>query len=120
MPYPSQMSVPPPTGAHPAQQRGTATALGSSPAYSLGGSTAATGASAQGAQHSYAHPPGYHQNAQASELDNYQRTAAQRNTSENETYQPEGDGVWDQAKKWATVAGTKLAAAESEAWKMIN
>jgi hypothetical protein len=106
MPYPSQMAVPPPTGAHPAQQRGTATATGSA--------AAASGA------YSLAHPPGYHQDAQASELDNYQRAAAQRSHPENETYQAEGDGVWDQAKKWATVAGTKLAAAENEAWKMIN
>ncbi|KAI1777583.1 hypothetical protein F4818DRAFT_318637 [Hypoxylon cercidicola] len=110
MPYPQQMSIPTPTAPYPAQQYGTSTA--SVPAsYSSQGPTASTGYSLQ-------HPPGYHQNANASELDRYQRAATQQNESEEQ--REDTSGVWDAARKWAQQTGEKLAAAENEVWKKIN
>ncbi|KAI1417510.1 hypothetical protein F5Y13DRAFT_151168 [Hypoxylon sp. FL1857] len=105
-PYPPQMSIPPPTGPYPSQQRGTST------------STQGPIASSGSANYSLEHPPGYHQNANASELDRYQRSAIQQ--SESEGQRDESGGVWEAAKKWAQQTGEKLAAAENEVWKKIN
>lgn len=114
--YPQQMAIPPPTAAYPAQQHGTSTVPDPSSAYGGQGPGGFTG---QGGQ-TLGHPPGYHQNANASELDNYQASSLQRNESRDRLDETEGEGVWDQAKKWAAVAGSKIAAVESEAWKRIN
>ncbi|KAI1406677.1 hypothetical protein F4819DRAFT_4007 [Hypoxylon fuscum] len=103
MPYPQQMAVPSPTASYPSQQRGTSTA-------SVQGPTALSG--------SLQHPPGYHQNANASELDRYQRSAVQQNELEGQ--REDSGGVWDSAKKWAQQTGEKIAAAENEVWKKIN
>lgn len=109
--YPEQMAVPSPTTAHPARQRGTSTATAP-----LGTTTylgRAARLSGPSSPQNLQHPPGYQQNANASELDRYQRSAIEMSSSEEE-------GMWDTAKKWAGVAGEKLAAAESEVWKRLN
>ncbi|KAI1393642.1 uncharacterized protein F4822DRAFT_385341 [Hypoxylon trugodes] len=114
IPYPPQMSIPPPTTPYATQQRGTSTATAPIATHSGQGPTAPDGSSI----HSLAHPPGYHQNTNASELDRYQRSAIQQSELENQT--GESGGVWDAAKKWAQQTGEKLAAAENEVWKKIN
>ncbi|KAI1337941.1 hypothetical protein F5Y15DRAFT_388380 [Xylariaceae sp. FL0016] len=116
MPYPQQMSIPPPTASLPSQQQGTATAAAPS---SLFGTQIPTGADGQVAQ-SLQHPPGYHQNANASELDRYQRSAIQQSEYEGTAHDSDTEGVWGAAKKWAQQTGEKLAAAENEVWKKIN
>ncbi|KAI4870804.1 hypothetical protein F4820DRAFT_402005 [Hypoxylon rubiginosum] len=114
MPYPQQMSIPAPTASYPAQQFGTSTA--SVPAsYNSQGPTASTGSGF----HNLEHPPGYHQNANASELGRYQRATTQQQR-ELEDQREDTNGVWDSARKWAQQTGEKIAAAESEVWKKIN
>lgn len=77
------------------------------------------------------HPPGYHQNVNASEFNSTQREAhdlaiarEDRSISHRVSVAIEGgdddDGVWRAAKKWASVAGEGLAAAEQEVWKRLN
>ncbi|KAH6998827.1 hypothetical protein BKA56DRAFT_665367 [Ilyonectria sp. MPI-CAGE-AT-0026] len=80
------------------------------------------------------HPPGYHQNVNASEFNSTQREAhdlaiaredaQRRSISHRVSVAIEGgdddDGVWGAAKKWASVAGEGLAAAEQEVWKRLN
>ncbi|KAI1374976.1 hypothetical protein F4677DRAFT_424192 [Hypoxylon crocopeplum] len=114
MPYPQQLSIPAPSAPYPSQQRGTSTASAPSPAPN-GQAPAATSNSAR---YSLEHPPGYHQNTNASVLDSYQRTAIQQSELEGQT--EESGGVWDTAKKWAQQTGERLAAAEHEVWKKIN
>jgi hypothetical protein len=99
--------------AYPAQQSGTSAAVASAPTYSTQGS-----ASGQNLEH----PPGYHQNENASEPDKYQRAAMQAHKDTNYRQQSlaEDDGVWGAAKKWAHSTGEVLAAAETEVWKRIN
>lgn len=109
VPYPQQMAIPPPTMAYPAQRSGTSSAVGSAATY--GG---------QGAGQDLQHPPGYHQNANASGLDSYQASAMGHNNSDYHQHEAEGDGVWNSAKKWAQATGEKLAAAETEVWKRIS
>ncbi|KAI1265107.1 hypothetical protein F5Y18DRAFT_57907 [Xylariaceae sp. FL1019] len=108
MPYPKQMSMSRPVEPQPSQQRGTSTApLPSGQSY--------------GNQHPVAHPPGYHQNANASELDRYQRSAAEQRAYEDSQDSSEGgSSVWDAAKKLAQQTGDRLAAAEHEVWKKLN
>ncbi|KAI0380957.1 hypothetical protein F5Y04DRAFT_88684 [Hypomontagnella monticulosa] len=115
MPYPQQMSIPPPTAPYPSQQRGTAAASAPTPANSGQGPTTLSGSRI----HSLEHPPGYHQNTNASELDRYQRSAIQQSELEENRTDDSG-GVWETAKKWAQQTGEKLAAAENEVWKKIN
>ncbi|KAI2639779.1 hypothetical protein GGS26DRAFT_541619 [Hypomontagnella submonticulosa] len=114
MPYPQQMSIPPPTAPYPSQQRGTAVASAPTPANSSQGPPTSSGSRT----YSLEHPPGYHQNTNASELDRYQRSAIQQNEIEDRT--EDSGGVWGTAKKWAQQTGEKLAAAENEVWKKIN
>jgi hypothetical protein len=64
------------------------------------------------------HPPGYHQNANASELDRYQRSATEQRESDDSGSGL--DGVWGAAKKLAQQTGERLAAVETEVWKKIN
>lgn len=101
-PYPPQMGMPPPTA--PFAQRGTM------PATSYGAAS---------------HPPGYHQNANASEFSSSQRAANLALTgSGNGTGGTAGDegeeGVWGAARGYLQAAGEKLAAAETEVWRRIN
>ncbi|ETS84761.1 hypothetical protein PFICI_02786 [Pestalotiopsis fici W106-1] len=111
--YPQQMSIPPPTMAYPAQQSGTMSAAPPPPTMYNNQVGASSGAQ------SLEHPPGYHQNADASELDRYQQSAIRRNESGYE-YGSDDEGVWNSAKKWAQATGEKLVAAETEVWKRIN
>ncbi|KAI1426153.1 hypothetical protein F5Y12DRAFT_713392 [Xylaria sp. FL1777] len=114
MPYPQQMAIPAPATPH-SLQRGTSTAtiMSSSP-YGAQTPSATTGASGDDVQ-SLSHPAGYQQNANASELDRYQRSAMeQRELDDN------GDSMWGAAKKLAQQTGERLAAVESEVWKKIN
>ncbi|KAI6092559.1 hypothetical protein F4821DRAFT_224357 [Hypoxylon rubiginosum] len=114
MPYPQQMSIPTPTAPYPAQQHGTSTASVPT-SYNSQGPTATTGSGF----YSLEHPPGYHQNSNASELDRYQRVATHQSELEGQR-EDTGGGVWDSARKWAQQTGEKLAAAENEVWKKIN
>ncbi|KAI0847924.1 hypothetical protein F5Y00DRAFT_240089 [Daldinia vernicosa] len=116
IPYPQQMAIPPPTASYQSQQRGTSIAPVPTSEYSSQGSTALSG---QASHHSLEHPPGYYQNSNASELDNYQRSSIQRSAVEDQTGNSES-GVWEAAKKWAHQTGEKIAAAETEVWKKIN
>lgn len=133
-PYPPQMSIPAPTAAYPAQQYGTLTAAGPSPATPAGG----YGGGGSGGGRNLQHPPGYQQSASAanSGLDRYQTSSAPQGSTyspaafaadseqgrQQHHQQSSGDeeGVWDTAKKWAQATGQKLAEAESEVWKRIN
>ncbi|KAF3019419.1 hypothetical protein E8E14_012984 [Neopestalotiopsis sp. 37M] len=115
--YPQQMSIPPPTMAYPAQQSGTMAAAPPPSTTTMYSSQIGAGS---GAQQSLEHPPGYQQNADASELDRYQQSAIRRNESGYEYGSDDDEGVWNSAKKWAQATGEKLVAAETEVWKRIN
>jgi hypothetical protein len=109
------MSYQAPAAPFPAKSRGTATAI-PQPQPQLFG----TGEG--GVQADPSHPPGYHQDVNASEFNSYQRAAHNAYVSESSGFGDAGaDGsIWDQAKKWASAAGEGLAAAEHEVWKKIN
>jgi hypothetical protein len=93
-------------------------AVASTPTYGGNGVGVSSG---QAGQLPLQHPAGYYQNANASELDNYQRSAISRNDSDyQQQHGAEDDGVWNAAKKWAQATGEKLVAAETEVWKRIN
>ncbi|KAK2050556.1 hypothetical protein LZ31DRAFT_537585 [Colletotrichum somersetense] len=118
LPYPPQMGIPPPTLSHSAL-RGSSTSIATGPQMTgprpipLGDDTAP----------SLAHPPGYQQDAGASEFSSHQRAAhhAAVTSSAERGFQAQPDeGVWDTAKKWAQAAGGTLVAAEQEVWKRIN
>lgn len=121
--YPSQMAIPAPAAPYyPSAQRGTATATGGAyyaPApQNFGGETFDP-------EERFEHPPGYHQNINASEFDSNKRSAHLANVSYEQrsgiASGDEGDdGVWDAAKKLVHQAGEKLSAAEGEVWRMIN
>lgn len=117
MPMPPQMSYPPPSAPY-APQGSTTTA----PLY---GGSRPTQLPTGGGPDSFAHPPGYHQNANASEFTSDQRAAHHASVAENSHFMPAADdvadeGVWGATKKWAAAAGGSLAAAEQEVWKRIN
>ena len=72
---------------------------------------------------SFEHPPGYQQNAFASELRSDQRRAQESNRSSYAQESSESgfdSSVWDTAKKWAQQAGEKISEAEAEVWRKIN
>ena len=107
--------------AYPAQQHGTATAT--APPSLYGQASGATGSSSVNNNYSgLDHPPGYHQNANASELNQYhQQAALGRNDSAGARADAAGEeGLWGAAKKLAQGAGEKLATAEREVWERIN
>ncbi|KAI1321863.1 hypothetical protein F5Y16DRAFT_388324 [Xylariaceae sp. FL0255] len=117
MPMPQQMSIPTPVATYPSQQRGTSSTTISSVPFGTQLPFGAVSSHSQGTE-SLQHPPGYHQNANASELDRFQRSAA-----EQREYEESGDaleGVWDAAKKFAQQTGERIAAVENEVWKKIN
>lgn len=124
VPYPQQMSISPPTMAYPAQQHGTATATAPPSFYGQTSGTTGSGSisSSSSNNHRLDHPPGYHQNANASELDQYhQQASLGRNDSAGAQADAAGEeGLWGAAKKLAQGAGEKLVTAESEVWKRIN
>lgn len=122
MPYPPQMSIPPPAGSStasaPAAQRGTSTAFVA---------PAAAGPSP------LEHPPGYQQNVHAGEMDRFQRARQDALDAEERDRRgsfgslgggggdgADGDSVWSSAKKLVATAGEKLAGAEAEVWKRVN
>ncbi|KAJ8130248.1 hypothetical protein O1611_g3383 [Lasiodiplodia mahajangana] len=115
MPIPYQMAIPAATAPYPSQQRGTSTATMASPSpYGAQIPPATAGIGGHGTQ-SLSHPPGYQQNANASEFDRYQRSAMEQRELDDG-----GSGIWDTAKKLAQQTGERLAAAENEVWKRIN
>ncbi|KAL0931748.1 uncharacterized protein CTRU02_212701 [Colletotrichum truncatum] len=120
VPYPPQMTIPPPTMSY-AAQRGSSTSTNT--AYGpqmtgpqpipLGGDPAS----------SLEHPPGYQQDVSASEFNSHQRAAhnaAVASAVERGPQAQTDEGVWDTAKKWAAAAGGSLVAAEQEVWRRIN
>ncbi|KAI1180335.1 hypothetical protein F4777DRAFT_311550 [Nemania sp. FL0916] len=112
MPIPHQMAIPSPAAPQPSQQRGTfSAATESSSPYSVPLPSATGGGDTRG----FSHPPGYQQNASASQLNQYQRSAMEQPEADDG-----GDGIWGAAKKLAQQTGERLAAAESEVWKKIN
>ncbi|KAH6687267.1 hypothetical protein F5X68DRAFT_261480 [Plectosphaerella plurivora] len=112
MTMPPQMAMPPPGNSYTPYQGTSSTSTtfhqpaAAQPTF-LGG----------GGGSNLSHPPGYQQNANADQFTSQQRHQA--SMAEGHTYDGE-EGVWDQAKKWATGVGGSLAAAESEVWKRIN
>ncbi|KAI0976014.1 hypothetical protein F4678DRAFT_210286 [Xylaria arbuscula] len=115
MPYPHQMAIPVPDASH-SLQRGTSTAtVASSSPYMTQLPSATTGPRRGGDVPSLSHPAGYQQNANASELDRYQRSAMEQRELDDD-----GEGIWGAAKKLAQQTGERLAAVESEVWKKIN
>ncbi|KAJ2977677.1 hypothetical protein NUW58_g7738 [Xylaria curta] len=113
--YPHQMAIPAPAAPQPSQQRGTSTTtMAPSLPYGTRLPSTTMGISGDGGA-SLSHPAGYQQNANASELDHYQRSAMeQRELDDN------GDSIWGAAKRLAQQTGERLAAAESGVWKKIN
>ncbi|KAI1812067.1 hypothetical protein GGS20DRAFT_578587 [Poronia punctata] len=116
--YPHQMSIPAPTAPPSWQHQGTATATQPSSAqYGAQFLPIGRDVNADGAR-DLSHPSGYHQNANASELDRYQRSAMEQPAAGDNG--DGSDGVWGAAKKLAQQTGERLAAVESEVWKKIN
>ncbi|KAI9902500.1 hypothetical protein N3K66_001852 [Trichothecium roseum] len=110
MPMPPQMSYPPPSSTYTGSTSSTAIASGPQPTFLQGSAD-------------YSHPPGYQQDTHASEFSSHQRAAHNASLSQdsgNVFSDGDGEGVWDTAKKWASAAGGRLAAAENEVWKKIN
>ncbi|KAI0448073.1 hypothetical protein F4803DRAFT_545594 [Xylaria telfairii] len=113
--YPHQMAIPAPTVPQPSQQRGTSTTpMASSSPYGVQMPFTTIGIGGRNAQ-SFSHPAGYQQNANASQLDQHQRSAMQQRELDDS-----GGSIWGSAKKLAQQTGERLAAAESEVWKKIN
>ena len=132
---PPQMSIPPPTAAYNYSQRGTSTTTvpppptRTLPTYLPGASPAEIGiGSGGGGGGDLSHPPGYQQDAMASDMNQAQRAAHEYSAShavQGHGYGGGGgddddEGVWNSAKKWIQDAGAKVAEAESEVWKRIN
>lgn len=118
LPYPAQMTIPPPEQGFRAQPTTTSTTQ-SQPSSSYPVPLSAATSTHQ----SLEHPPGYHQDVYASELTNSQRLAVEAMNASD----PVGSGnvdddesIWNAAKKWAQTAGTKLSEAEQEVWRRIN
>ncbi|KAK1777840.1 hypothetical protein QBC45DRAFT_180869 [Copromyces sp. CBS 386.78] len=136
---PHQMSIPPPTASYNYSQRGTSTTTGAVPppptrtlpTYLPGASPAELGlGSGSGGGGDLSHPPGYQQDAMASDMNQSQRAAHEYAASHGGHGHGHGggysggddddEGVWNSAKKWIQDAGAKVAEAESEVWKRIN
>ncbi|KAM0562087.1 hypothetical protein ACHAPJ_002531 [Fusarium lateritium] len=119
---PPQMSYAPVSSGseYAAPHSATTTAPGPSPMAGLGPTAVLGGGSGS----DFTHPPGYQQNVHASEFTSSQRAAHEASVAQERRPSligdEEGEGVWSAAKKWASVAGESLAAAEHEVWKRIN
>lgn len=121
-PYPSQMSIPPPTNAYGGQPPHGSTATTTAPLGSYPASIPEVGGKS-----SLEHPPGYHQNVYASEMTSDQRRAQEAanysSTSQDGKDRIAGidtESVWNTAKKWLGQAGDKISEAEAEVWRKIN
>ena len=118
VPMPPQMSYQAPSSQY---SRGSSTTTAPPPAAGFGGPRP-TSIREGGPGDVHSHPPGYHQDVHASEFSSAQRVAHESSMAEN-TSVFDGDddeGVWGAAKKWASAAGNRLAAAENEVWRRIN
>ncbi|TLD05001.1 uncharacterized protein PgNI_09519 [Pyricularia grisea] len=113
---PPQMSMAAPTNPYPQQQRGTSTTTGPPPAFGAAATTQLPRASVD----DLSHPAGYHQNPNASSYAGQSRSHDYGDGLGGTSHDDQGEGVWDSAKKYMAVAGTKLSEAESEVWKRIN
>lgn len=104
--YPPQMAIPAPaSAATQGAQRGTGTA----------------GSAFAAAPSPYEHPPGYHQDPTAGELNRYQRAAQEAlEREEEERRRGAGTGGWGSVKGAMAAAGEKIAAAEEEIWSRVN
>ncbi|KAH8663513.1 hypothetical protein BGZ60DRAFT_432665 [Tricladium varicosporioides] len=127
-PYPPQMLIPPPmTGTFGGQPPASSTSTSNTPSSAYPVQLPSSDDGSQ--RRSLEHPPGYQQNAYASELTSDQRRAqeAANNASgygfRDSTKMVDGmdsDSVWSTAKRWAQDAGAKIADAEAEVWRKIN
>ncbi|KAM9882068.1 hypothetical protein VDGL01_03819 [Verticillium dahliae] len=117
IPYPPQMSIPPPTTSYAASY-GASTATTTAPGYPQ--PPGPTPLPFGNDNDRLAHPPGYQQNAGAADFSSNQRAAHAASVRENGPLDGSEEGVWEAAKKWASTAGGNLAAAETEIWRRIN
>ncbi|KAG9244867.1 hypothetical protein BJ878DRAFT_48254 [Calycina marina] len=119
--YPPQMSYSPSIasyGVPPHSSTSTSTNTAFSPSYPVHLPSAEQG----GVGKSLDHPPGYVQNAYASEMSSDQRRAqeAAQNSSAGDTVGEATEGIWNTAKAWANTAGAKISEAETEVWRRIG
>lgn len=117
MSMPPQMSYPPPATTYPSQ-RGTSTSA--STAYSPNVPQPTFLQTGEHTEPDFSHPPGYQQNVNATDFTRDQREAHNVSFAQNPYQNYEEESIWNTAKKWATVAGDSIAAAENEVWKRIN
>ncbi|KAL3428357.1 hypothetical protein PVAG01_01866 [Phlyctema vagabunda] len=129
LPYPAQMAIPPPTNAFGAQPPTSSTATANTPSSAYPVPVQDYGAAPR---ESIEHPPGYQQNAYASELTNDQRRAQEVTNASSDTSlglggfgQSQSEDstagtMWDTAKKWAQTAGEKISEGEQQVWRKIN
>jgi len=121
MPQPYQTSIPPSNTAFRAQPVASTTTSASAPY----GSYPVPIAAEYGApRQSFEHPPGYQQDAYASELTSDQRRAQDANNSSSGSTESVGgintDNIWNTTKQWASTAGKKISETESEIWRRIS
>lgn len=125
-PYPPQMYIPPPNTTYGSQPpaSSTSTSTTASSTYPAPVPAAEYGAPRQ----SLEHPPGYHQNAYASEvMSGEQHTQNPNNSFTGLGGSSSGNGVgidaesiWNTAKQWASTAGSKIQETEADIWRRIN
>jgi hypothetical protein len=106
LPAPPQMAIPAPSVPYSAQ-RATSTA---------------TAPGQPDSDNRLNHPPGYHQNVNASGFGGGDRMAYSADVSRGGrgSGADDDEGVWDTAKRMVQAAGDRLSAAESEVWRRIN
>jgi len=117
-PYPPQMGIPPPTTSFGAPHSSTSTNTAPSSVYPVQIQAAEQG----GPRRSIEHPPGYHQNAYASDMTNDQRRAQEAHNASSGVVKDDdnSEGIWGSAKKLAQTMGTKIAETEAEVWRRVN
>lgn len=144
---PAQMAYPPPEASHSIRGTSTSTTTQPSPyAPALGPVQLPVGGIGGTINQAtdMSHPPGYQQDVHAAEFSSGQRAAHNAYVTENSSNYPgfsnsvgggggggyggssggdnyeDDESLWNTAKKWASAAGSSLAAAESEVWKAVN
>ncbi|KAL6866955.1 hypothetical protein J3F83DRAFT_739430 [Trichoderma novae-zelandiae] len=117
MPMPPQMSYSPPATTYTAQG---GTSSSASTAYSPNVPQPTFLQGGQPAEPDFSHPPGYQQNANATDFSRDQREAYHASFTQDYDQADGEEGIWNTAKKWAAAAGDSIAAAENEVWKRIN
>jgi len=118
-PYPPQMGVPPPTTSYGVPPHSSTSAnTASSLAYPVQLQSGEQG----GPRRSIEHPPGYHQNAYASEMTSDQRRAQDAHNASSGGFKDDdnSEGIWNSAKKMAQNMGTKIAETEAEVWRRVS